>query len=72
LYCSIPGMKGSDIRETMLQKNYDVVPIYNKQRVFNIYFTLKKRTLLLFWQTKLVKSIGYDMYCLIYKRKIFL
>lgn len=42
-YCFKPGMKREDIRETMLKKNYDVVPIYNKNDVFNSYFTLSKQ-----------------------------
>ena len=41
-YCTNPGMKMEDIRTTMLQKNYDVVPIINKHKVFNSYFTISK------------------------------
>lgn len=42
-YCFNPGMKREDVRDIMLQKNYDVVPIFNKRKVFNNYFTLTKK-----------------------------
>jgi hypothetical protein len=41
-YCFKPGMKQQDVIKTMLNKKFDVVPIFNKQGTFNSYYTLNK------------------------------
>lgn len=52
-YCSNPGMKRDDIRKTMIQKNFDVVPIYNKHKVFNSYFTISKQDNVILQENKI-------------------
>lgn len=41
-YCHKPGIKQQDIRETMLLKKYDVVPIIDKHGLFRKYFTINQ------------------------------
>jgi len=41
-YCCFPGMRRQDVRETMLAKKYDVVPIINAKGNFDSYFVLNQ------------------------------
>jgi hypothetical protein len=41
-YCYKPGMTHDEVRQTMLSKGFDVVPIINKSGVVKKYFTLDK------------------------------
>lgn len=41
-YCCNPGMRRQDVRETMLAKKYDVVPIINAKGNFDSYFVLNQ------------------------------
>jgi hypothetical protein len=39
-YCHLPGMSRTEVRETMVLKGFDVVPIVDKSGAFRSYFTL--------------------------------
>lgn len=41
-YCHKPGMTRDEVRRTMIQEGFDVVPIVDKEGVFKKYFTLNK------------------------------